>query len=247
MPDIVRVDVLNESSLITDAAITSIVAAMQEDFGQNFHLWSADQAQQLNQIAKGEPASAGARQLVFLDDADQSNALGYHDLTPEGLPMGKVFVRTCQLTDSLVSRVASHEAWEMAVDPWINRVSPVMSNGRVYAIEVGDPLSLDSQARPGLGGVMLSGIALPAAYYTGYGKQYDIGGILYAPLPNVEPPDGAYLMWQVNGSLTGGWAAHIPETADHNAFMAMQPQRGSRRHRRIKGRANWVRSTTKVV
>src|SRR5512143_905110 len=32
--------------------------------------------------------------MVFLDDADQAGALAYHDLTPAGLPISKVFVRT---------------------------------------------------------------------------------------------------------------------------------------------------------
>jgi hypothetical protein len=32
--------------------------------------------------------------IVFLDDADQPGALAYHDLTPNGLPLSKVFVRT---------------------------------------------------------------------------------------------------------------------------------------------------------
>ena len=36
----------------------------------------------------------GAWALAFLDTADVANALGYHDLTPDGLPLSKVFVRT---------------------------------------------------------------------------------------------------------------------------------------------------------
>ena len=32
--------------------------------------------------------------MVFLDDADAPGALAYHDLTPAGLPLSKVFVRT---------------------------------------------------------------------------------------------------------------------------------------------------------
>ena len=32
--------------------------------------------------------------VVFLDDADEPDALAYHDLTPAGLPLSKVFVRT---------------------------------------------------------------------------------------------------------------------------------------------------------
>src|SRR5205823_1645560 len=33
-------------------------------------------------------------QVVFLDDADAANALGYHDLTKNGQPVSKVFVKT---------------------------------------------------------------------------------------------------------------------------------------------------------
>src|SRR5438105_4204939 len=36
----------------------------------------------------------GAWAMIFLDDADQAGALGYHDLTPDGLPVSKVFVKT---------------------------------------------------------------------------------------------------------------------------------------------------------
>ena len=32
--------------------------------------------------------------MVFLDDADEPGALAYHDLTPDGLPLSKVFVKT---------------------------------------------------------------------------------------------------------------------------------------------------------
>src|SRR5260370_28397972 len=32
--------------------------------------------------------------LVFWDTADQPNALGYHDLTPDGLPLSHIFVET---------------------------------------------------------------------------------------------------------------------------------------------------------
>lgn len=32
--------------------------------------------------------------MVFLDDADQPGALAYHDLTPDRLPLSKVFVKT---------------------------------------------------------------------------------------------------------------------------------------------------------
>ena len=54
--------------------------------------------------------------IVFLDNADQPGALAYHDLTPGGLPLSKVFVKTTLADGELVSVSASHELVEMLVD-----------------------------------------------------------------------------------------------------------------------------------
>src|SRR5262249_6943586 len=56
---------------------------------------------------------AGAWGLVFTDTADQAGALGYHDLTPAGLPLGHVFVQTSARNREPTSVVASHELAEM--------------------------------------------------------------------------------------------------------------------------------------
>jgi hypothetical protein len=53
----------------------------------------------------------GAWAMVFLDDADSPGALAYHDLTPDGLPESKVFVKTTLQNKELVSVSASHEWW----------------------------------------------------------------------------------------------------------------------------------------
>src|SRR5436309_15508938 len=45
----------------------------------------------------------GAWALAFLDRADVANALGYHDLTPDGLPLSKVFVKTTLSAEQKVS------------------------------------------------------------------------------------------------------------------------------------------------
>ena len=53
--------------------------------------------------------------VVFLDNADQPGALAYHDLTPSGFPLSKVFVKTTLDNNDLVSVSASHELVEMLV------------------------------------------------------------------------------------------------------------------------------------
>src|SRR3989442_12035648 len=58
----------------------------------------------------------GAWALAFLDTADVANALGYHDLTPDGLPLSKVFVKTTLAARQHVNVTACHEPAGMLVD-----------------------------------------------------------------------------------------------------------------------------------
>jgi hypothetical protein len=78
--------------------------------------------------------------VVFLDDADQPGALAYHDLTPDGLPLSKVFVRTTLKNGDLVSVSASHELVEMLVDPAINMMTTGPDPKIIYAYESADPV-----------------------------------------------------------------------------------------------------------
>jgi hypothetical protein len=76
-------------------------------------------------------------QMVFLDDADAANALGYHDITEDGQPVSKVFVKTTVTAGQKVSVTASHELLEMMIDPgaqlWAQN-----ADGRFYAYEMCD-------------------------------------------------------------------------------------------------------------
>src|SRR5439155_15868772 len=79
----------------------------------------------------------GAWAMAFLDDADVAHALGYHDLTPDGLPLSKVFVKTTLAAEQKVSVTACHELAEMLVDPAINLASTGPGNV-FYAYETAD-------------------------------------------------------------------------------------------------------------
>jgi hypothetical protein len=234
MAELVQMAVLNESDLITDAEIEPMVAAVQEFISASVGTpWGV--AVSLTQIPKGDPAPAGMWQMAFLNDTDQANALGYHERTWQGLYLGKVFVRTTQNLGQSVSRVLSHEVMEALVDPNLNRTVP---GGPVpYAIEVGDPLSRDSQGRDVLGQRM-SGIALPAYYYPNYGTNYDLDGHLSGPIPTPAKEGGTYLMW-FDGLH---WQSHM-YALEPEDFLAMQASSGSRRHRRMLGANSWRNST----
>src|SRR5208283_3133801 len=78
--------------------------------------------------------------MVFLDDVDHAHALAVHDLTPDGLPQAKVFVKTTLKNNKLVSVSASHELVEMLVNPAINMVAMRPHSKLVYGYESADPV-----------------------------------------------------------------------------------------------------------
>lgn len=88
-------------------------------------------------LVKSRGFRKGAWALAFLDRADVASALGYHDLTPDGFPLSKVFVQTTLESGQPVSVTASHELAEMLVDPAIN-LCAVGPDGVIYAYETAD-------------------------------------------------------------------------------------------------------------
>lgn len=101
---------------------------------------------------------AGHWALVLFDDADQADALGYHDLTADGLPVGKVFVKDTVAAGEKVSVTASHELMEMLIDPGC-QLCAEGSPGLFYALEVADAVQENSYA---IDGVPVSDFVHPA-------------------------------------------------------------------------------------
>jgi hypothetical protein len=100
----------------------------------------------------------GTWAILFVDDADVANALGYHDLTPDGLPLSKVFVRTTTQAGEIVSVTVCHELCEMLVDPAVNLCSTGPKN-LLYAYETCDPVEEETFT---IGGVLMSDFVYPS-------------------------------------------------------------------------------------
>src|SRR5262245_16316521 len=114
-----QISVINESTLLTDSDVIPVVAALQQQVLNDFRpIWGLDA--ELTVIPQGTPPPIGTWWLVLLDDSDQAGALGYHDLTPDGLPIGKVFAGSDLKFGMSWSVTASHELLEMLADPNIN-------------------------------------------------------------------------------------------------------------------------------
>ena len=59
-------------------------------------------------------------QIIITDNPDQAGALGYHELTSAGAPLGKVFAKLDLDSGTSWTVTLSHELLEMLADPWIN-------------------------------------------------------------------------------------------------------------------------------
>jgi hypothetical protein len=137
--------------------------------------------------------------MVFLDDADQPGALAYHDLTPDGLPQSKVFVKTTLENKDLVSVSASHELVEMLVDPAINLMSTGPDPKLIYAYESADPVeALSFPVR----GIPMTDFVYPA-YFETFHKP---GSVRFDYLNKVKKPfqilSGGYQIIFKNGKWT---------------------------------------------
>jgi hypothetical protein len=87
--------------------------------------------------------------FIYFDDPDAAGAEGYHDITHHGQPISKVFVKTSLEDDVPVSVTASHELFEMVIDPIANLWAEDTIRTQ-YAYEMCDPVEEDTFMVDGL-------------------------------------------------------------------------------------------------
>lgn len=76
--------------------------------------------------------------IYILEDPDVADALGYHDVDPNGKPYGRVFTTISRRAGVSLSSVLSHEVIEAFVDPYCNDWSD--SGSYSVAHEACDPV-----------------------------------------------------------------------------------------------------------
>ena len=169
-----RVAIVNRSTAIGDDEAKALAAALQIQVSRDFGpAWALDCFASF--FGKGEPVPADWWQLVVADDSDQAGALGYHELTPAGQPVGFVFARTDLQYNLKSSVTASHELLEMLADPWICATALHQASataGDVYALEVCDACEAD-EIGYSINGVQVSDFLLPAWFRDGVAGPYD--------------------------------------------------------------------------
>jgi hypothetical protein len=173
----------------------------------------------------------GAWAFVFLDTADTPNALAYHDLTPDGFPLSKVFVRTISDDGASLTVAASHELVEMLVDPAINMLTTGPDPKAAYAYEAADPVEADSVSFK-VDGFDMTDFIFPS-YFESFRKpnstKFDYQGKVTKPFQILA---GGYQIVFKNGK----WS-QITASAAKKKALAKEDRRGHRSETR-KVRAN---------
>jgi hypothetical protein len=239
-PSTTQISVINESSVLTDADVTPVVVALQQQVTNDFRpFWGTDA--ELKMIPQGTQAPAGTWWLVILDDSDQAGALGYHDLTPEGLPMGKVFAASDLKAGTSWSVTASHELLEMLADPNINLTvftQNAETAGTLYAYEVCDACEDDSFGYK-MGNVLVSDFVYPA-WFESFREQ---GSTQFDRMNQIQNPlqllSGGYIgVFSVTDG--SGWQQKTAEK--HPLNLRHRGHVGSRRERRSIPHLQWLTS-----
>lgn len=230
----IDVAVMNHSSAIADEAIRAMLPAFEHQIGRDLRaVWGVDSMAFTFVPGERRPRE-GSWWVVFLDDSDQADALAYHDLTNEGSPISKVFVKSLLEDNASVSVGATHEICEMAVDPWLNSAYQKGSAGAFWAGEVCDPVEGDRYGYQ-LGEVLVTDFVTPNWFTHPHArgpidfKDHAREAFEILPQGYAQRFEHGRGWIQFNGSETDG--RHRTRAA-----------RGSRRERRARGADRWVRS-----
>lgn len=197
-----RIAVFNKATMALGVNFDKLIAAMQAYINQFIvPVWNTPAT-----LVKSTGFLPGHWAIVFLDDADQPGALAYHDLTPDGMPQSKVFVRTTLDNGDLVSVSASHELVEMLVDPAINLLTTGPDPKIIYAYESADPVEALSFK---VNSIPMSDFVYPS-YFEDFHKA---GSVKFDAMGKVKKPfqilSGGYQIIFKSGRWTQVFASEV--------------------------------------
>ena len=242
----IKIAVINACKVLSNAEIRKAIPALQKQITRDFApVWGVPA--DLVFVPKGRRRPRNHWWLVILDDSDDASAVGYHDITDQGLPLGKVFAATDQAAGSEWTATASHELLEMLADPAISLTvldqTPfdLRRNvvGRLYSYEVCDPCQDDADGY-WIDGVFVSDFVYPAWFepFRSRRTRFDHRRLIHRPF-GLRP--GGYMGVYDMTSGTGWQQIDGPATARSRKHGARAPV-GSRRERRRTPRSQWMKS-----
>jgi hypothetical protein len=225
--------ITNVSTCLTDKQVAAVIPALQRQVTLDFRAyWSVDC--QLRFLPKGEPLAAGWWQISVTDNPDQAGALGYHELTSRGTPLGKVFAELDLQSGGSWTVTLSHELLEMLADPWINWCAQG-SDGKMYALEVCDAVEADKLGYV-IDGVLVSDFVTPSWFEPTQADRVDFKRRITKPLELAS--EGYISVLDADGRWT--------QIAAQAEAAGVIPS-GSRRQRRNMDKTGWRKSSPRVT
>ena len=212
---------VNQATADLGVDFDDLVAALQAFVDQHFApVWGTP----CKLVHSSGDIPAGNWGMAFLDNADVADALGYHDLTPDGLPLSKIFVETTISDGEEVSVTAAHELAEMLVDPGI-QMGALSPDNVWYAYETADAVERETFA---VNGIDMSDFVYPAwfeAFRKPGSTQFDHLGKCSKPFQILK---GGYMGVFQNGQ----WSQIFGSKAAEKWFRARHHPRTDRRAHR---------------
>jgi hypothetical protein len=199
----VSIACVNKATVDLGVPFDKLTATLQKCFDQHFlPVWGYPVKLYNTKVPK--PSDW---QFIYFDDADTANALGYHELTQQGQPISKVFVKTTLAAKELVSVTACHELFEMVIDPLANLWAEA-PDGTEYAYEMSDPVEEDTFL---VDGIAMSNFVHPSwfePFRHPPGTKYDNLGLLKKPFSMTK---GGYVIVKKKGKVTQEYGSKAKE------------------------------------
>ncbi len=237
----IKVEITNQSTVLTDVQVQTAIPALQTQVHRDFApIWGIDA--DLSFLPKGTASTPSAWMLGIFDNSDQSGALGYHELSPQGNPLAKVFAGSDMQVGLNWTVTASHELLEMMADPSIDLtvfVQPNSSTGTIFAYEVCDSCESDSFGYS-INGIAVSDFVFPSwfeSFRSAGSTQFDYANKITKPF---EILSGGYI-GAFDVTSGSGWQ-QITSTGMPTKE-AFKVRMDSRMERRKLPRDKWRRSS----
>lgn len=228
-----HVSVINESALAGDTEIETIARAFNKQWNVDLRpVWGLDSAT-FEIVPPARTPPTGSWWVVFLDDSAHAHKRAYHDLTNEGLPIAKVFVKVIRADKASLSVGATHEVCEMAVDPWVNNAYQD-SRGNFWAGEICDPVE-DETYGYRIDGTLVTDFVTPD-WFAPLHASGTVDFKRRARKPFEVLPGGYCQKFDPRK----GWVQITGDAVRHSKQAVAA--RGTRRERRMRDAASWKRS-----
>jgi hypothetical protein len=210
---------ISESSQIPRADVQKVSAALQKQASRDLApIW--DISATVDSFDKLEDVPTGYWPIIVRDDINTPGAAGIHE-DKNGQPFS--LVQASSNVDEW-SLTASHEALEMLVDPFGNRLvagdSPNPDQGRVsFLVEVCDPSEASDYAYSA-NGILVSDFYTPQYFdpVKAPGVRYSYTGAITAPR---EVLKGGYLSWE--DPVSGNWWQEVWFDTSEPTFRKLGP------------------------